>query len=183
MLLFSKLNKVFCGYFDPEYIFLDNEKKEFSGWTNRCFGENGSTARNAPGGVTQGCPRWGGAEWRDWSKWQAVLINAGLKSTGYQQLVRSTKVAYLLQTISGRILYSHTRWTWGVCSSAHVGMRIDRVGILSTDSLHRRWWSGVIHIALASPLWGVNRGRRSPSGVRFAFRACSSSNQWFCFPN
>ena len=29
--LFSKLNKLFFGYFDPENIFLDNENKEFSG--------------------------------------------------------------------------------------------------------------------------------------------------------
>ena len=27
MLLFSKLNKVFFGYFDPENILLDNENK------------------------------------------------------------------------------------------------------------------------------------------------------------
>ena len=27
VLLFSKLNKLFCGYFDPEKIFLDNKNK------------------------------------------------------------------------------------------------------------------------------------------------------------
>ena len=31
MLLFSKLNKIFFGYFDPENILLDNEKKIFRG--------------------------------------------------------------------------------------------------------------------------------------------------------
>ena len=27
VLLFSKINKIFVGYFDPENIFLDNENK------------------------------------------------------------------------------------------------------------------------------------------------------------
>ena len=30
VLLFSKLNKLFFGYFDPEVIFLDNENKHVS---------------------------------------------------------------------------------------------------------------------------------------------------------
>ena len=31
VLLFSKLNKIFFRYFDPENIFLDNENNYFSG--------------------------------------------------------------------------------------------------------------------------------------------------------
>ena len=31
VLLFSKLNKKFFGYFDPEYKFIDNENKSLSG--------------------------------------------------------------------------------------------------------------------------------------------------------
>ena len=31
VLPFSKLNKLFFGYFDPENIFLDNENTQFSG--------------------------------------------------------------------------------------------------------------------------------------------------------
>ena len=31
VLLFSKVSKLFLGYFDPEKIFLDNESKYFSG--------------------------------------------------------------------------------------------------------------------------------------------------------
>ena len=31
VLLFSKLNTIFFGYFDPENIFLDNTNKYFSG--------------------------------------------------------------------------------------------------------------------------------------------------------
>jgi hypothetical protein len=31
VLLFSKLNNIFFGYFDPKKIFLDNENKLFSG--------------------------------------------------------------------------------------------------------------------------------------------------------
>ena len=31
VLLFSKLNKMFFGYFDPEKIFLDNENTNFRG--------------------------------------------------------------------------------------------------------------------------------------------------------
>ena len=35
VLPFSKLNKIFFGYFDPENIFLGSENKYFSGWPNR----------------------------------------------------------------------------------------------------------------------------------------------------
>ena len=38
VLLFSKLNEIFLGNFDPENIFLDNENNYFSGWPNRYFG-------------------------------------------------------------------------------------------------------------------------------------------------
>ena len=35
--------KHFFGYFDLEYIFIDNEIECFSGWPNRYFGQNGTT--------------------------------------------------------------------------------------------------------------------------------------------
>ena len=43
VLLFSKSNKMFFGYFDPETIFLDSKNKQFSGWPNRYFGLKRST--------------------------------------------------------------------------------------------------------------------------------------------
>ena len=46
VLLFSKLNKMFFGYFDPEHIFLDNENKYFSGWVYRYFGQKVTTELN-----------------------------------------------------------------------------------------------------------------------------------------
>ena len=36
--LFSKLNKIFFGYFDPENTLLDDKNRYFSGWPNRYFG-------------------------------------------------------------------------------------------------------------------------------------------------
>ena len=37
VLLFSNFNKIFCGYVDPENVFLDNRNNSFSGWPNRYF--------------------------------------------------------------------------------------------------------------------------------------------------
>ena len=38
VLIFSKSNKIFFGYFDPKNIFLDNKNGLFSGWPKRYFG-------------------------------------------------------------------------------------------------------------------------------------------------
>ena len=38
MLLFSKVSEIFFGYFDPENVFFDNDKKYFSGRPDRYFG-------------------------------------------------------------------------------------------------------------------------------------------------
>ena len=37
-ILFSKWNKTYFGYFDPEIFFLDSENEHFSGWPNEYFG-------------------------------------------------------------------------------------------------------------------------------------------------
>ena len=45
VLLFSNLNKLISGYFDPKkLVFLDNENKYFLGWPNWYFGYKRSTA-------------------------------------------------------------------------------------------------------------------------------------------
>ena len=41
--LFSKLNNIFFGYFDPENISLDDKNKYVPGWPNRYFGWKIST--------------------------------------------------------------------------------------------------------------------------------------------
>ena len=43
MLLFSKLNNMFFGYFNPENMCRDNENGYFPGWPTRCFGYKRST--------------------------------------------------------------------------------------------------------------------------------------------
>ena len=47
MLLFSKLNKMFFGYFDPVNIFLDNENNYFFGVTQPIFRLRRSTDAEA----------------------------------------------------------------------------------------------------------------------------------------
>ena len=41
--VFSKLNNLFFGYFDPINIFFYNKNKYFLGWPKRYFGRNGNT--------------------------------------------------------------------------------------------------------------------------------------------
>ena len=42
--MFSKLNEMFFGYFDPIKSVLDSESNQFSGWPNRYFGKDTSIA-------------------------------------------------------------------------------------------------------------------------------------------
>ena len=50
VLLFSNLNEIFFGYFDPENIYLDNKNNYFSGWAKRYISSNKNTGSVTPWG-------------------------------------------------------------------------------------------------------------------------------------
>ena len=70
VLLFSKLNKLFFGLFDPEKVFIDNENKWCLGWPDRYFGWKRTTGNDAANCGTQET----GVS-KGWWTWAAFMLS------------------------------------------------------------------------------------------------------------